>query len=302
MATIKEYYEKDFENYNIVDVSLEVGHELVYGGVVYDFVGNSCFLNLYIPSGKDFNFFFEVLNSLSGDVVNFNDVKNIRVHNGRLFLGQLSISNIPDNNFEFFAKFLGEEEWLSSKDIPNTRRLFIYSESNLTNEEIKNLKIKAKEIGLDAIFRADSYKIERSRMEKPYAFISHDSKDKELIARKVAVDLQTKLCPVWYDEFSLNVGDNLRTSIERGLKECKKCILVLSPSFLSNTGWTKTEFDSIFSRQLIMEQNLLLPIWYNVSKKEVYEYSPSLALVVGLDWNKLGEEEVCRQLYNAVMR
>ena len=54
------------------------------------------------------------------------------------------------------------------------------------------------------------------------------------------------MCPVWYDEFALKVGNNLRTSIEAGIKKCKKCILVLSKNFFSNSGWTKKEFDSIF--------------------------------------------------------
>jgi TIR domain len=59
------------------------------------------------------------------------------------------------------------------------------------------------------------------------------------------------MCPVWYDEFALKIGDNLRDSIERGLKECRKCVLVLSPNFLTNGGWTKKEFDSIFTREIL---------------------------------------------------
>ena len=108
-------------------------------------------------------------------------------------------------------------------------------------------------------------------------------------------------CPVWYDEFSLKIGDNLRESIEKGLKECKKCILVLSPNFLSNKGWAKTEFDSIFTRQILEKQKLLLPIWYKVSEHDVYSYSPSLSNVKGTDWESHDEEEVCRQLYSAII-
>ena len=142
--------------------------------------------------------------------------------------------------------------------------------------------------------------MERSKWEKPLAFISHDSRDKEAVAKPIALYLQRFLCPVWYDEFSLKIGDSLRDSIEKGLKECKKCILVLSPNFLSNKGWTKKEFDSIFTREILEEQKLVLPVWFNVSKKDVYEYSPSLLNVKGADWNSLGEEEVCRQIHNVI--
>ncbi|MEA1867582.1 MAG: toll/interleukin-1 receptor domain-containing protein [Thermodesulfobacteriota bacterium] len=131
--------------------------------------------------------------------------------------------------------------------------------------------------------------------------MSHDSRDKDEVARKIATKLQSMLCPVWYDEFTLKIGDNLRDSIEKGLKECKKCILILSPNFLSNKGWTKKEFDSIFTREIMEEQKLVLPVWYGVTKEDVYAYSPSLLNIKGANWDGIGEKEVCRQLYNAIM-
>ena len=79
------------------------------------------------------------------------------------------------------------------------------------------------------------------------------------------------MCPVWYDEFALRIGDNLRDSIERGLKECRKCVLVLSPNFLTNGGWTKKEFDLIFTREILEAQQLVLPVWHGVRKEQVYE-------------------------------
>jgi hypothetical protein len=100
--------------------------------------------------------------------------------------------------------------------------------------------------------------------------------------------------------FSLQLGANLRESIERGLKECKRCVLTLSPHFISNRGWGKREFESIFTREILEDKALVLPIWYGVTKNQVYQYSPSLLNVKGIDWNALGEEEVCRQIYVAV--
>ena len=79
-------------------------------------------------------------------------------------------------------------------------------------------------------------------------------------------------------------------------------MLILSPSFFSNTGWTKREFDSIFSREVLESADLMLPVWYNVTREQVYEYSPRLLNVKGLDWNLLGEDEVCRQLYQAIVQ
>jgi hypothetical protein len=102
------------------------------------------------------------------------------------------------------------------------------------------------------------------------------------------------MCPVWYDEFLLKIGDNLRDSIEKGLKECRKCVLVLSSNFFTNKGWTKKEFDSGFTREILEEKQLVLPVWHGVTKKEVYEYTPSLLNIKGASWEELGQDEMCK--------
>ena len=108
------------------------------------------------------------------------------------------------------------------------------------------------------------------------------------------------MCPVWFDEFSLKVGDSLRESIEKGIKECRKCIIVLSPNFFSNAGWTKAEFDSIYIREVIEKQNVMLPVWHNVSHAEVYDYSPRLAAKVGIP-STLGAAKLAEKILKAVM-
>ena len=116
----------------------------------------------------------------------------------------------------------------------------------------ENLREQALANGLSIGMYSQNYALERSRLEKPLAFICHDSRDKAQVARPIAIGLSKLMCPVWYDEFSLKVGDRLRESIEKGLrKECKKCVLVLSPQFFGNTGWTRVEFNSIFTREII---------------------------------------------------
>ena len=81
----------------------------------------------------------------------------------------------------------------------------------------------SKERGLHLTLRSTEYIETKMAIEKPLAFISHDSRDKENIARVLSNGLSSRLCTVWYDEYSLKIGDSLRESIEKGLKECKKC-------------------------------------------------------------------------------
>ena len=52
-------------------------------------------------------------------------------------------------------------------------------------------------------------------------FISHATEDKVAIARPLAMRLQDEGVSVWYDDFSLILGDSLRESIDHGLLESR---------------------------------------------------------------------------------
>ena len=106
-------------------------------------------------------------------------------------------------------------------------------------------------------------------------FISHASEDKDDIVRPLANALTSCGLDVWYDEFSLRIGDSLRQKIDRGLANSRVGLVVLSPSFIDK-GWTNYELDGIVTRTVSGEQ-ILLPIWHNITKQQVVDFSPSLA-------------------------
>lgn len=106
-------------------------------------------------------------------------------------------------------------------------------------------------------------------------FISHASEDKETVVRLLVTELAKHNLKVWYDEFTLRIGDSLRQKIDKGLARSRVGLVVLSPSFVTK-GWTNYELDGIVTRAVSGEQ-LLLPIWHNITKQEVIDFSPSLA-------------------------
>ena len=111
---------------------------------------------------------------------------------------------------------------------------------------------------------------------QPYnVFISHASEDKDEIVRPLANALQEEDLRVWYDEFSLRIGDSLRRKIDQGLANSRVGLVVLSHSFIAK-GWTNYELDGIITKVVTGEQ-VLLPIWHKLSKQEVIAFSPSLA-------------------------
>lgn len=62
-------------------------------------------------------------------------------------------------------------------------------------------------------------------------FISHASEDKATFVEELASRLEQLGLRVWYDDFTLTVGDHLRESIEMGLANSKYGIVVLSQAF-----------------------------------------------------------------------
>ena len=106
-------------------------------------------------------------------------------------------------------------------------------------------------------------------------FISHASEDKETIVRSLVSELVSQGLQVWYDEFTLRIGESLRQKIDKGLARSRVGLVVLSSSFITK-GWTNYELDGIVTRAVSGVQ-LLLPIWHNITKQEVINFSPSLA-------------------------
>ena len=106
-------------------------------------------------------------------------------------------------------------------------------------------------------------------------FIAHASEDKDDVARPLADALTAAGLSVWYDEFALRLGDSIRRSIDQGVGQSRFGVVVLSKSFFEK-GWPQYELDGLVTRAVSDEQ-VLLPIWHEVTKQEVIGYSPSLA-------------------------
>ena len=106
-------------------------------------------------------------------------------------------------------------------------------------------------------------------------FISHASEDKDDVVRPLAEALRQGGLDVWFDEFELRIGGSLRRKIDSGLARSRFGVVVPSQAFLCKGG-TNYELDGLVTRAVSGEQ-VLLPVWHNITKKEVIQYSPSLA-------------------------
>jgi hypothetical protein len=268
MATLKEYFEADFYAYYcqswpqpIFAVDNRTGNSTQFDIQVKVYNDGSCprTFVFYIPQSTIPHLLIETaLNGLNGFVKEAETLEVTRKYESDVLIGNVI------------------QEY--------SNRIFIYCESNIGISDFGGIWQFCDLNDIHVIIRSSKYVTERMEKEIPQAFISHDSKDKVLIARPLANGLSSRACTVWYDEFTLKIGASLRESIEEGIKKARKCIIVITPNFLSNPGWGKREFNSIFTREMVMNERIVLPIWYGVSAREIYEYSPSLADTFALTW------------------
>jgi len=104
------------------------------------------------------------------------------------------------------------------------------------------------------------------------AFISHASEDKADFVEPLASELKRWGLRIWYDKFSLKVGDSLRDSIESGLSRSRFGVVVFSPSFVEKS-WPKSELNGLFAREMDGKK-VILPIWHKITSAEMKSVMP----------------------------
>lgn len=106
-------------------------------------------------------------------------------------------------------------------------------------------------------------------------FICHASEDKEAFVEELADKLKDRGVRVWYDDFSLRLGDRLKDKIEEGLAKSRFGITVLSKNFFKKK-WPRDELDILTQRDSF-NRKVILPIWLDVNYEDVFKESPLLA-------------------------
>ena len=135
--------------------------------------------------------------------------------------------------------------------------------------------------------------------EREYdVFISHASEDKDDVARPLAEALRNNGLSVWYDEFELKIGDSLRRKIDKGIANSNFGVIVISRDFI-NKGWTNYELDGLITKTVNGEQTML-PVWHNVTKREVINYSPSLADKLARSTTDFTVEEIADEIADLI--
>lgn len=96
----------------------------------------------------------------------------------------------------------------------------------------------------------------------------------------------------------VKIGDSLRRKIDKGIAKSNFGVIVISRDFI-NKGWTNYELDGLITRAVNGEQTML-PIWHNITKRELIDYSPSLADKLARSTTDFTVEEIADEITDQI--
>lgn len=140
----------------------------------------------------------------------------------------------------------------------------------------------------------------RARPDTFDVFISHAHEDKDTVVRPLAEALRRQGLEVWYDEFTLEMGDSLRESIDFGLSRSHFGVVVFSPAFLTKR-WTQYELNGLVGREMA-GRKVILPIWHDITPEQLMGYSPAFADRVARQTSATSIEKIAREIAEIVGR
>ena len=128
-------------------------------------------------------------------------------------------------------------------------------------------------------------------------FISHASEDKESFVRGLAAELTRLGLRVWFDEWTLRLGDSLRRKVDEGLRASSYGVVVLSPSFFTK-NWPQAELDALFAIEM-SGKKAILPVRHGLTHQQLLAHSPTLAGLLATD-SAIGIQAVAEQIRQVV--
>lgn len=140
---------------------------------------------------------------------------------------------------------------------------------------------------------------EESSEPRADAFVSHCSRCKALFVRPLVECLHEQGLLLWYDEYSMQPGDSLSASIDRGLARANSGIVVISPAFIETavaSGWTHYELRGLVSNSIGPHGRRIVPVWLDVTREEVLAWSPPIADLIAIDASGKGIEEIALEI------
>lgn len=99
------------------------------------------------------------------------------------------------------------------------------------------------------------------------AFISHSSKDNKDLERIIPY-LNGQNLPVWFDKYSISVGDSITESVQAGIEESDMVIFWVTDNFLASK-WCRFEMNAYIKRLIEEEIRIIIMLDDEIEVKKL---------------------------------
>lgn len=159
--------------------------------------------------------------------------------------------------------------------------------SEILNQLGTPLKVDMPSESVSASTKPTITHVKEKKTKKFDVFICHASEDKPFV-NSLAEAIKNVGLDVWYDDFQLDWGDDLKPAIDSGLKNSEFGIVVFSKSFLKRKKWTEYELNGLFASEK-KGKKVVLPVWHDITREDMFQYSPTLSDRIALHSNSIDE-------------
>ncbi len=109
------------------------------------------------------------------------------------------------------------------------------------------------------LFEKENPQYARMEQNESRVFLSHSSKDKELIINPLNAYLQANDIATWLDSYEIDYGDNIYVKVNEGIEKSDVGLFILTDSFFdSSSGWPMTEFSTFFMELMKSNKKVLM--------------------------------------------
>lgn len=128
-------------------------------------------------------------------------------------------------------------------------------------------------------------------------FISYSHSDSKEVAKLLGQELTSMGLKVWLDDIEMSIGSSIRESIDDGLTQSEYGVVILSESYFEGTS--QWELNGLVEKHT-SEEDVILPLWYEVDYDYVYQQSPSLADLIAEEVDQENVQSVAASIYQVV--
>ncbi len=107
-------------------------------------------------------------------------------------------------------------------------------------------------------------------------FISYSRGNKKTVAWPLAVALRKCGLQVWFDDTMIEPGTAVSAKIDEGIANSRFAVVALSPDYFAS-NWAMAELNAIITKEKNCTPNILIPVLYNMTHKDLQHRSPLLA-------------------------